>query len=303
LAARDYSAWVPIQYDNTVITWETVASAIYRAAPTPVPMTAAALEVPRLVGADVGGGSQLTEDTHNGDKVTMYAYQFNGKDTLDEAQGEDSRADLLTANSNAWLDNYFLAYDRASLGVSSARSATETNYRPYDSVYYKLANSDSATGYTANDNLDVGALTYASASTVLGYLEGSQYWSPASTVAIAHGSLRAKLRNLVDDDHRPIFITAGGSNVEQDTLFGVPVLWSNGAIVTANFQESSAKGNPLLVFANRKFLVRGSRIEPQSRFIPASINTDALEDTVQHRAREGFVLTVAQSAAALSVTG
>jgi hypothetical protein len=301
MAARDFTTWVPIQYDSNDLGRETIQSAVYQVAPVKN-MTSNTVETPRLLGADVNGGAQLTEDTNNGDNITMPSYQYNGKHTFDEAQDEDAYADEIAAAGREWLNSYNRVYDYACLGVSTARSTTVGNFQPYDSMYRRLTTTDSSTGYTANANRTAGALTYANLSTVLSKLENGDFWSPGSTRVVAHVSLRANMRNLLDSQNRPIFYSAEVGNVVQDTVFGYPIAWSRGCQVTQNMQPSSAKGFPLLYFVNLHYMRRGSRIEPQSRFIPASqANLLALEDTLIHRARQGFILTIPQAAAVLEV--
>lgn len=301
MAARDFTKWVPIQYDPNAIGREVIRSAIYQVA-RKKNMTSNTVETPRLLDADVNGGSQLTEDTNNGDNITMYSYQYNGKHTFDEAQDEDAYADEVAAAGKEWLNSYFRAYDYACLGVSTARSATVGNFQPYDSMYYRLTNADSTTGYSANANRTLSSLTYANLSTTLGLLENGDFWAPESTVVVAHTTLRGNMRNLLDSQNRPIFYSQQVGNVVQDTIFGYPIAWSRGCKVSLNFQPSSAKGFPLLYFVNKNYLVRGTRIEPQSRFIPAAqANLNALEDTLIHRGRQGFVLTIPQAASVLVV--
>jgi hypothetical protein len=301
MAARDFSTWVPIQYDSNDLGREVIRSAVYQVSPIKN-MTSNTVETPRLLGADVNGGSQLTEDTNNGDNITMPSYQFNGKHTFDEAQDEDAYADEISAAGREWLNSYFRVYDYACLGVSTARSTTVGNFQPYDSMYKRLRTTDSTTSYTADANRVAGAMTYANLSSTLSKLENTDFWTPGSTRVIADSSLRANMRNLLDSQNRPIFYTEQVGNVVQDTIFGYPIAWSRGSKVTLNMQPSSAKGFPLLFFVNTHYMRRGSRIEPQSRFIPASqANLLALEDTLIHRARQGFILTIPHAAAVLEV--
>jgi hypothetical protein len=301
MAARDFTKWVPIQYDSNDLGRETIRSAVYSVAPIKQ-MSSNTVETPRLLDADVNGGSQLTEDTNNGDNITMPSYQYNGKHTFDEAQDEDAYADEVAAAGREWLNSYFRAYDYACLGVSTDRSTTVGNFQPYQSMYFRLTNADSSTGYSANANRTAGALTYANLSSVLSKLENGDFWTPDSTRVIAHTSLRGNLRNLLDSQNRPIFYSEQVGNVVQDSIFGYPIAWSRGCTVSLNFQKSSAKGFPLLYFVNTHYMRRGSRIEPQSRLLPAAqANLLALEDTLIHRARQGFILTIPQAAAVLEV--
>lgn len=294
MASRNISTWIPIplagEVEGTVIQ-ESVVGRVGRRRP----MTSDSQEFPRLLGSSVNGGTDLTENTYDGSKVTLYSYQFNGKDSLDEDEVEDSAANAFVAYSFEWLNQAMVAFDNSALGVTGARSSTATDKRPYTSVYKAVITNDTDAAYTANTNLVQGAATYAKLSETFSKIESGRFWRDSDIVVIAHPSLRYSLRGLEDDQHRPIFIEAGGV-VVQDSLFGKPIEWSLGAKTSSSFDMTEA-GNPLLIAVNRQYLVYGPRIEPQSRIIPASMNPSALTHVMQHRMRRGAALTVPQAAA------
>lgn len=310
MAARDFSAWQPIIWDNQVIQREVQESAIYASA-REMPMVSNVYEIPRFTKSMVGGGSQLTEDTNNGDTIPMYSYQFNGKDTLDEAQMEDSPADEVQAVTFEWLNSYHMSYDNACLGVSAARSGTASNYQPYNSVYWAVTNNDTDVGYTANTNYTKtgsGGLTYDFANTALGKVEKTKFWNPLNGCIYIHPTLKQAIRGIKDGQGRPIFVETdngfpGGGTTPQYRLFGTPAYFTFGAVVSNDFTsfQNDVTGNPLIVFANRRHVVRGPRIEPQAQFINANINIGALEHTMQFRARQGFCATVPQAFSVLEV--
>lgn len=310
MAARDFSAWTPIVWDNQVIQREVQESAIYATA-RQMPMVSNTYEIPRFTKSMVGGGSQLTEDTNNGDTIAMYSYQFNGKDTLDEAQMEDSPADEVQAVTFEWLNSYHMSYDNACLGVSAARSGTATNYQPYNSVYWAVTHDDSDVGYAANTNYTLttsAGLTYDTANAALGKVEKTKFWNPLNGCAYIHPSLKEAIRGIKDDQNRPIFVESstgmpGGGTTPRYELFGVQAYFTFGAVVSNDFTsfQNDITGNPLIVFANRRHVVRGPRIEPQAQFINANINIGALEHTVQFRARQGFCATVPQAFSVLEI--
>lgn len=304
MAARDFSAWQPIIWDDQVIQREVQASAIYDTARL-MNMVSNTYEIPRFTNAMVGGGSQLTEDTNNGDTIALYSYQYNGKETLDESQIEDSPADEVAAVTFEWMNSFHLSYDNACIGVSATRSSVATNYQPYNSIYYTVRHSDSDVGYVADTNYvktGSGGLTYDLANTGLGFVEGTKFWNPINGCAYIHPTLKKAIRGIKDGQGRPIFVESstgfpGGGTVPRYELFGVPAYFSFGAVVSNDFNsfQTGTFGNPLIVFANRRHVVRGDRIPPQAQFINANININALEHTVQFRARQGFAATVPQA--------
>jgi len=315
VAARDFSTWQPIYWDDQVVGRQFQPSAIMENAGRTIQMRSLQYDVPRYADATVGGGSSLTENTANGDVQPIYDWQFNGKSTLDEAQLEDSPADTLSAVSYEWLNSLHIAYDNACIGVTGARSTTVSNYRPYNSIYYALTQGDTTTGYTANANLVQSTLStsgYANLNSALGKVENTKFWDMQNGICLMHPSLRQRLRGIVDTQGRPIFVESsagfpGGGVRPQYSLFGVEVAWTFGAITTSggylgNTAGTSVSWHPLVVFANKRHLVRGERILPQAQFINANININALEHTVQQRARLGFCLTVPNAASILEVT-
>lgn len=319
MAARDFSDWVAIIKASDVQGRARLSTRMFGVARAR-PMTTNQTDVPRLVGADVGGGSALVEDTNDGSDVSMFTGLFTGKHTLDEAEQEDASADSIASINREWLTSFFTAYDNAALGTTAARSATLSDKIPFTSVYKAVITADSETGYSASANHQAvaasafsGSAAYLELSETLGYVEQSDFWVPESVVVFADPSLRQTLRDILDADGRPIFmknttvpnlLLGGGDQVEVaavDTLFDHPIVWTRGA-KTSNNYSMSATGSKLIAFINAQYLVRGDRIGPQGRFIPAGINTTALEHTVQHRARQGFVLTVPQAAGVLELT-
>jgi HK97 family phage major capsid protein len=300
MAVRNISAWIPIPLDNNIIQSYAQPSVVERIA-TPRPMTADAQEFPRLTGSDVGGGVSLTEDTHDGSKIAMYSYLYNGKHSFNEHELEDAVGNSLQAYSFEWLNQLNISFDNAALGVTGARSSTASDKRPYTSVYKAVRTSDSDVDYTADTNFVSGAASYANLGSLFNKVEITRYWADGSMVVLAHPTLRNSLRGLVDDNHRPIFLEANGTNVAQDTIFGKPIQWTVGAKSSTSFAMATA-GNPLMVLVNRNYLLFGDRIAPQSRLIPAAMNPTELVHVMQHRARRGACLTIPQAAAVLEVT-
>lgn len=316
MAARDFSTWQPIYWDDQVVGRQFQPSVIMEVAGRTINMKSVQYDVPRYADATVGGGSALTENTTNGDVAIMYDYQYNGKSTLDESQLEDSPADTVAAVSYEWLNSLHIGYDNACIGTSAARSSTASNYLPYNSIYYTVRHNDSNVGYTADTNYNaatIGTSGYQNISTTLGKVENTKFFDPMNGVVIMHPKLKARIRNILDTQGRPIFVEStsgspGGGVSPQYSVFGIPAYFSFGAIVTTsggfigNVGGSSTQGNPLIVFANKRHMVKGIRIQPESQFINANININALEHTMQHRARLGFVATIPQAFAVMEVT-
>lgn len=310
MTATDFSSWVPIVWSDQVAVQAPQPSAMDRA--RKLQMTSSSYMIPRLVSVDVNGGSQLTDDTGDADTVLLSSYQFNGKNTLDEAEMEDSAADQIEAKSFTWLNTFNKSYDNACFGVSAALSTNANNFQPFSSIYWRVRNNDSDVGYVANTNYTKtgsGGLTYDYLNEGLGIAEDTDFWDEENGIVIMHPRLKRAMRGIKDDNGLPILTltpagTRGGGASATYDFMGYPVVFSRGAIVTPSFKgvtNQTLQGNPLIIWGNPQHMVRGSRIEPQSRFISADINTEALEHTVQTRARLGFCVTIPQAFSVLEV--
>lgn len=133
-------------------------------------------------------------------------------------------------------------------GTSAAANGSLTV--PFNSVYREVS-QNAATHKIAT----AGPVTFASLSAVLGKYENGGYFSDPDTVIVAHTSLKEGLRNIVDDNHRPLFIDAI-PNTQPATLFGYQIQFSAGARVSATNLVQPA-GNPLLVVGNKNHLILG----------------------------------------------
>lgn len=309
MAATDIATWVPVDVEALAAGRDLQQSAIFNVARRRN-MTTKQVDVPRFANADVNGGSTLTDETHAADAVSMYDYLYNGKFVVDEAEFEDSPADAVEQYVSEWMNSFHMKFDNACIGVTAARSATESTKRPYTSIYKAVTTNDNsgAVSYTANSNLTqtgTGGLTYSNMNSALGKAENTEFWSPDSGVVIIHPGLLQSIRGVLDSSNRPIFVEssagmAGGGVRPQYSLFGYPAVFSYGSKTSSSY-DMAETGNKLIVFVNKQYLVRGDRVAPQSRFIDANINTSSLQHVVQTRARQGFVLTIPHAASVLEV--
>lgn len=301
--ATDYSDWSPVTMDSKVLGPTYLSSAIQRLGVAHT-MTAKVHEVPRQFGHDVGGGDVYAADTNDGDVVQLRAYKFTGRSDIADEDISDAVADVIRARTNAWLASYSVAFDNASIGVTGAASTTDSDFRPFTSIYKAVRTTDSDLGYTADTNYEAGALDYDNLNEAVGRLENGQYWAPDQTIVIAHPSLRQKIRGLKDQNGVPIFVGGTGGRadgqVAQDSILGLEIVWSHGARTSANF--SSITGNPLFVVVNRQALLRGDRIEPEVMLLDRRVNADSDVNRLKFRARKAFALAHPEAASVLEIT-
>ena len=293
MARNTYEDWIPEEWSGPVITRVQLLSAVERLARR-IPMATDTKHVPRSAGVDVNftaKGNAYTEDTSANDDVLLTALKFGRAIRIaDEDLQDTSRvADIIATKQNDWATSYAKFIDNATLATSAAGNGTTV---PFASLYYSLTQNDSDTGYTANANLTQtgsGGTTYVKLSTALAKYEDSDYFDDGNTIVIASPAFKAKFRNVVDTQGRPIFVT--GLAGTPDTLFNYPVAWSNGCRLSAT-ATSAPGGNPVLFVGNRDYLFLGVRSGPESRTAAADSGVGFLTDeaVLKMRARRGFVV-------------
>lgn len=289
MARNTMEAWIPEEDDSSVIARVSQLSGVERFARR-VPMSSDVRNHPRSAGVGVetvAKGGTYGEDASTNDAVTLTARKFGKAIRIAEEDLEDSLVDVVSQKQVDWATSYAKFLDNACLGVTAASNGTTV---PFTSVYKALTTANADTGYTANDNLvqtGTGGTTYTNLSNALAKVEAGDYFDEASVVVIASPAYRAKFRNIKDDQGQPVFVQ--GLAGTPDTLFGHEVVWSQGAKTSATATDAPA-GNPLLVIANRDYLLLGVRSGPESVFIDGRDGVSALTDEaiLKMRARRGF---------------
>ncbi|MGH3991901.1 MAG: phage major capsid protein, partial [Pseudonocardiaceae bacterium] len=134
------------------------------------------------------------------------------------------------------------------------------------------------------------AVSYTNISDLFEKVETSNFWADSEMRVIAHPAYRAKLRNILDTQNRPIFTEAQSQAAgTPDQLLGVPIAWSLGARLHATATDAPT-GNPLLFVGNAAYLIRGERSGPEYMLAgadsgPAFLTDEAL---LKVRSRRGF---------------
>jgi hypothetical protein len=255
-------------------------------------------------------GVAYNEEIPTGDDLTIIARKFTAALRIAEEDVADLPASgvsgYIQARQVGWGANYAKFLDNSALGVTAASNGGTV---PFTSIYRSVTQADASVGYSANANLVQGAVTYAKLSAVLAVMENSQYYDYGNIVVIAHPSLIGKFRDLLDDNHRPVFDSSpggqpgqAGANGGSASLFGLPVQWAQGA-KTSPVATTSPAGNPLLIVANKQALILGIRSGPESVAISGWDGLSALTDEaiVKMRSRRGFGIATPKALAVLEV--
>lgn len=298
-ARNNFDAWVWEEFGSDVIQKVKQVSAIESYGQR-VPMKTATRSTPRSggVGIDiVAKGGTYGEDQSTNDQVILSVQKFGKAVRIAEEDIDDSLADVVNTKLSDWATAYAKGLDNACLGVTAAKA---TSGCAFDSLYYTLTQTDSATGYQANTNLTKtgsGGTTYDLLSTTVGLVETGDYWDEEQALVLAHPTFKRKLRGIKDLNGRPIFqessggFPGGGQASTPDMLFGYPVKWTLGARTSAA-PTATPTGNPLLVICSKEFLLLGVRSGPESVFIDGRNGLAALTDEsiLKMRARRAFAV-------------
>jgi HK97 family phage major capsid protein len=288
MAATNVDHWIPEEFDSEVIARVAQVSAVEVHA-RKVPMGTETKSVPRSIGMGVAflaKSGSYGEDTTANDEIILKAAKFAEALRVAEEDVDDSLADIIATKQKDWATSYAKVIDNACLAVTAATGATV----PFYSLYYQLQHADSNAGYSASANYSLsgtGGVTYSALSVTLGQYESGDYFDEANTLVIAHPSIKADLRGVLDKNNRPIFVE--GLAGTPGTVFGHPVVWELGAKTSA-VPTSTPAGNPLFVVGNADYLLLGVRSGPESVFIDGRNGVGALTDEsiLKMRARRAF---------------
>lgn len=313
MARNTMEAWLRDEQGSDVIRrieYYSVAESRFRS----VPMSGATKSEPRMADMSVAvvpKGSAYGEDTATNDEVLLTAIKFGSALRIAEEDIDDQIANLIEAKKLSWASSFGVFLDNAILGTSAAANGTTV---PFTSIYRAIVSADAAVGYTANANYAsaVGAVTYDALSDLASKIEGSGYGSPGN-VYVAHPVFKGAIRKLKNSQGDPIF-TPSPRQGDPDTIFGYPILWSQGAVVTATASASQGAtlvgqgvkgtaGNPLIFFGNPDFALVGKRSGVESVVIDGRDGLSALTDEtiLKVRARRAFVLGNVKAWAALEI--
>lgn len=305
----DGTGWLVEQRDSDVVKAFAHTSA-WEKATRSINMTANTVRIPRIEDMDVDvipKGSAYGEDASTADTVAIAAAKFGKALRIAEEDVDDDKlADYLDLKKVSAASSFAKKFDNAAIGTSAADNNTTV---PFTSLYRALTQADASTSYTANANVATATVAqtaanglYGRISALLALAEGSAFYDDAQMSFLAHPSLKGLLRNVVDAQNRPIFYTDVNGQSVIDRLFGVPVFWTNGAVVTATAMTiptvaaagvAGTAGNKLLGLVNRPYAVTGNRTPFESVLIPGRDGLGGLtdEDILKVRTRKAAGVT------------
>jgi HK97 family phage major capsid protein len=260
MARETFEDWIVVEVGDVAIQALAKASAVEMLG-RPENMTSDTKNVPRsgeFAIAGVAKGEAYGATSGTNDYVELIARKAGGAIQVAEEDLLDPTVDVFETKREDAARNIAKFFDNATIGCSAAANGTTVLYT---SVYKEIRTTDSDVSYTADDNFVSGSATYDNLSATLARVEDSDYFESDQIVVIASPAYKQVFRGIKDDQGRPIFLQGTGGT--PDTLFEYPVTWSQGARVSAT-NTYAPTGNPLLVVANRRLLIKGmARLSPQ----------------------------------------
>lgn len=319
--------WLPVEYGDTAIEKIKENSAVETFGRNE-PMAEATKNIPRFAGFTVGnvakGATYSLSDTDQ-DRIDLIARKVGGAAQLAEEDiTGDLQTDPLQPLRNEAGSNLALNYDNSCLAVTAAQNGTTIKYT---SVYKEIITSGVAGGfdknYTANDGLTSttkSALTtqatgYALLSDFLAKFELSRLFEDQDTIVIADPRYKSVWRQVKDPaTGQLLLVPLGRDGLGRPTyeFFGYELKFARAARTSAVDTEAPT-GNGLVIVANRKHLIRGTRsLTPQ---IPADTFGWAMQRSgngpgflsdecyVKAAFRRAFALGSKQAAIVMEATG
>lgn len=304
----DSTGWLIEQRDSNVIKRFAAVSA-WDAVTRHVPMTANTVRIPRIDDMDVdviAKGAAYGEDTSTADTIAINAVKFGKALRIaEEDTSDDQLANFLDAKKVSAASSFAKKFDNAAIGVNAVDNDGTV---PYTSLYKALTTADASTGYAANANYlssNAAGFGYDILSQLLGVVESSDYYDDSELSLIAHPRFRQMLRGIKDTTGAPMFLPDVVNGRKIDRLFGIPLLFSNGAKVTAvaTTQAVGAAGavgvkgtvgNPLIAAVLKPYAVTGDRTPFESVVIPGRDGLAGLtdEDILKVRTRKAAGVTI-----------
>lgn len=311
MARNTMEAWLREEQGSEVIkrlTESSVAETWLRS----TPMSGITKSEPRMqdMGVEViAKGAAYGEDTAANDEVVLTARKFGKALRIAEEDIDDNIANVLEAKKASWATSFAIFFDNAVFGTSAAENGGTV---PFTSIYRAITTADAAVGYTANANhiASAGAIDYDDLSDLASLTEGQGY-ADSRNGYVAHPAFRGIIRKIKDSQGNPIFTPSPRAG-DPDALFGYPIRWSNGAIVTATASSTQAPGNGvkgtagnlLVFFGNPDYAIVGKRSGPESVVIDGRDGVSALTDEtiLKVRARRAFAVANVRAWAVLERT-
>lgn len=309
MARQTYEAWLPEEQGSDML--QTInRTSVVEAVARRVPMTTPTRTFPRSGEADIDiipKGSAYGEDVSDTSEVVLTAKKFGRAARIAEEDIDDTIIDVIADKKRQFGNAYAKKIDNACLGVNAA---VGTNV-PFVSVYKAVRTDDTDVDYVADTNHTFvnAALGYDDFADLVGGAEEGDLFDASGAVIIAHTSFRNIWRKLKNSNGDPIFSAGDMTQGQPDRLFGYPVRWSVGAVVTttataqlpavtaSDTGAAGTAGNRLMVIGQPEMLLLGVRSGPESVVIDGRDGLSALTDEtiLKMRARRAFAVGYPQA--------
>lgn len=291
MASINVGQWIPEDWDSSPLVELFVnSSAALSIANSPSgrfePMTTRLKHVPKESGADVqftAKGATYGLDTKAAAQILLqakkstYLGQFDDEDIQDAAQF----VGVLAAKQKTATSQLALLFDNSVFGVTGVVTAEPDMSHPYESLAQATLASN-ATGQVSTLSKSASLDTQrASINNALSYAEQTQ-WSSDDLVVVASPAFKPILRNAPMNGFVgvPMWDPAAG------TVFGYPVYWTRGAVLTSAATQAPGVAAPLLHICPRRQMVFGKRMSLEWMYTDPRTGIGALSDAAYLKMRQ-----------------
>lgn len=192
----------------------------------------------------------LDETTSTEAVVELIARRIGGFAKIAAEDVNDTTNDVLAQKRSDAAVSLAKYLDNAAFSVTAARTG-DGEVVPFTSVYRAVSQYNGASNLIQT----AGALTFDDLNNAVAFAEGSDF-NDGELVIVAHRSFGGLVRGIKDSNGDPILnqLILNGTSVQ--TLFGIPLVLSNG-LKTSATATASPTGNALMVVGPRNLLIEG----------------------------------------------
>jgi hypothetical protein len=265
------------------------------------PMSTRLKHVPKDTGFDVqftAKGATYGLDAQPGAQILLQAHKLTGAAQFDDEDIQDAAnfVNVFLTKQRSGVSNLALLLDNAVFGVTGAATAEPTMTRPYESLPQAILTSNQADQFSTFSRAGTLDQQRAAVNTALAYAETSP-WSSDDLVCVASPAFKQFMRNAPMNG----FVGVPMWDETAGTVFGRPVYWTRGAVLTTAASFAPGVANPLLYFVPRAHLVFGRRLDLEWMYTDPRIGIGALSDTAYLKVRQRTAYQTGDGAAGAMV--
>jgi hypothetical protein len=302
MASIDVGEWIPEDWDSSPLVELFVNnSAALQIANSAngrfETMTTRLKHVPKDGGADVqftAKGATYGLDSKAADQILLHAKkstylgQFDDEDVQDASQF----VQVLATKQRSATSNLAILFDNSVFGVTGTMTNEPDMSRPYESLAQATVASN-LTGQVSTLSKSASLDTQrASINNALSYAEQTK-WSSDDLIVVGSPAFKPIMRNAPMNG----FVGVPMWDPEAGTVFGYPVYWTRGSVLTSTATNNPGVAVPLLHIVPRRQLVFGRRLNLEWMYTDPRTGIGALSDAAYLKMRQRLAYQTGDGAA------